>query len=158
MPKNNTIDLVFAIHNHQPMGNFDFVIEQTFKDSYEPFLSALEKHPKIKKVNYPGLKSHPQYELNKKQATGYGAIISFEYDGDVKKTAKVVESTKIFKLAESLGAVESLIEHPRTMSHSSVSSEQLNSMGISENLIRISVGIENIEDLINDLDQALNRS
>jgi cystathionine gamma-lyase len=115
----------------------------------------LESHPKVKKVNYPGLKSHPQYELNKRLASGTGAIISFEYDGDLKETINVVESTQIFKLAESLGAVGSLIEHPRTMSHGSVPPEQLTKVGISENLIRLSVGIENVDDLIDDIDHAL---
>ena len=114
----------------------------------------LEKHHKVKKVNYPGLKSHPQYELNKQQASGSGAIISFEFNGNLKETVKVVESTKIFKLAESLGAVESLIEHPRTMSHASVPQNQLDKMRVSENLIRLSVGIENADDLIKDLEQA----
>src|SRR3989344_2644459 len=115
----------------------------------------LEAHPKVQQVNYPGLKSHPQYELNKKQARGAGAITSFLYKGGQKETEKVVESTKIFKLAESLGAVESLIEHPATMSHASVPAKQLAAVGISKNMIRLSVGIENVDDLIADLNQAL---
>lgn len=114
----------------------------------------LSNHPKVKKVNYPGLKSHPQYELAKKQMSGFGGMISFEVASrDVVN--KVVESTKIFSLAESLGGVESLISHPETMTHAAVSKEVRDKLGIKESLIRISVGIENVNDLIEDLKQAL---
>lgn len=115
----------------------------------------LEKHPKIKKVNYPGLKSHPQHELAKKQMTGFGGMISFEVDGGKSFAKKVVESTKLFALAESLGGVESLIGHPATMTHAEVSQEHKEKLGIGDNLIRISVGIEDIKDLIVDLKHAL---
>lgn len=114
----------------------------------------LSNHPKVKKVNYPGLKSHPQHELAKKQMSGFGGMISFEVASrDVVN--KVVESTKIFSLAESLGGVESLISHPETMTHAAVSKEVREKLGIKESLIRISVGIENVNDLIEDLNQAL---
>lgn len=115
----------------------------------------LSKHPKVKKVNYPGLKSHPQYELAKKQMKGFGGMISFEVNGGRDLVKKVVESTKIFALAESLGGVESLIGHPMTMTHAEVPQEMKDKLGITESLIRISVGIEDTDDLIEDLKQAL---
>lgn len=115
----------------------------------------LSKHPNVKKVNYPGLKSHPQHELAKKQMSGFGGMISFEINGGKDFVKKVVESTKIFALAESLGGVESLIGHPTTMTHAEVPEEHKEKLGLTENLIRISVGIENSDDLINDLKQAL---
>ena len=114
----------------------------------------LEKNPKVKTVNYPGLKSHPQHELAKKQMSGFGGMISFDVGSrDIAK--KVVESTKLFALAESLGGVESLIGHPVTMTHAAVAPDVRAKLGITDGLIRISVGIENINDLIGDLKQAL---
>lgn len=115
----------------------------------------LEKHPKIKKVNYPGLKSHPQHDLAKKQMSGFGGMISFEVNGGKDLVKKIVESTKLFALAESLGGVESLIGHPVTMTHAEVPQEHKDKLGITESLIRISVGIEDSNDLIEDLKQAL---
>ena len=115
----------------------------------------LEKHPKVKKINYPGLKSHPQHELAKKQMSGFGGMISFEVNGDREATKKIVESTKLFALAESLGGVESLINHPFTMTHVGVPAEHKARLGIVENLIRLSVGIEDTNDLIEDLKKAL---
>ena len=115
----------------------------------------LSNHPKIKKVNYPGLKSHPQHELAKKQTSGFGGMISFEVNGGMDLVKKVVESTKIFALAESLGGVESLIGHPVTMTHAEVPEEHKKKLGLSESLIRISVGIEDVDDLIEDLKKAL---
>lgn len=114
----------------------------------------LEKNPKVKAVNYPGLKSHPQHELAKKQMSGFGGMISFDVGSkDIAK--KIVESTKLFALAESLGGVESLIGHPVTMTHAAVAQDVRAKLGITDGLIRISVGIENTNDLINDLKQAL---
>ena len=115
----------------------------------------LEKHPKVKEVYYPGLKSHPQYELSKKQMTGFGGMISFKVNGGKDSAKKVIESTKIFSLAESLGGVESLINFPFLMTHAGVPKEHKDKLGITEDLIRLSVGIENSDDLINDLKQAL---
>lgn len=113
----------------------------------------LEKNPKVKAVNYPGLKSHPQHELAKKQMHGFGGMISFDVGSkDVAK--KIVESTKLFSLAESLGGVESLIGHPVTMTHAAVAPDVRAKLGITDGLIRISVGIENTNDLINDFKQA----
>lgn len=115
----------------------------------------LESHSKVKYVNYPGLKSHPQHDLAKKQMSGFSGMISFEVNGDINFAKKVVESTKLFALAESLGGVESLIGHPVTMTHAAVPKEQRDKLGINDTLIRLSVGIESINDLINDLDKAL---
>ena len=115
----------------------------------------LENHQKVKKVNYPGLKSHSQHELAKKQMSGFGGMISFEVNGDREATKKIIESTKLFSLAESLGGVESLINHPFTMTHVGVPPEHKARLGITESLIRLSVGIENTNDLIEDLKEAL---
>ncbi len=115
----------------------------------------LEKHPKVKEVYYPGLKSHPQYELAKKQMTGFGGMISFKLKDGKEFTKKVVESTKLFALAESLGGVESLINFPYLMTHVGVPPEHKARLGITEDLIRLSVGIEDINDLIEDLKDAL---
>lgn len=116
--------------------------------------SHLEGHPKIKKVHYPGLKSHPQHELAKKQMRGFGGMISFE-TGSLENAKTVLKSVRLCSLAESLGGVETLISHPATMTHASVPSEQRQRLGITDGLVRISVGVEDIEDLIADLDQAL---
>ncbi|HEV2233689.1 MAG TPA: cystathionine gamma-synthase [Terriglobia bacterium] len=114
----------------------------------------LEGHPKVKKVNYPGLSSHPQHELAKKQMRGFGGMISFE-TGSLDNARKVLKSVRLCSLAESLGGVETLISHPASMTHASVPADQRRRMGITEGLVRISVGIEEVEDLIADLDQAL---
>ncbi len=114
----------------------------------------LEKHPKVKKVMYPGLKSHSQYDLAKRQMSGFGGMLSFEIKGGLKETKKFLENLKIFALAESLGGVESLIEHPALMTHASISKESREKIGISDSLIRVSVGIENSDDLIQDLENA----
>ena len=114
----------------------------------------LEKHPKVSKVYYPGLKSHPQYALAQKQATGFGGMMSFEIKGGRGECKKFLGSLKLFILAESLGGVESLIEHPATMTHASLSKEEQEHAGITESLIRVSVGIEHIDDLIEDMEQA----
>ena len=115
----------------------------------------LAQHKKVKSVNYPGLKSHPQYELAKKQMSGFGGMISFEVHGGKNAAKKLIESTKLFSLAESLGGVESLIGYPLTMTHAGIPDEHKKALGITESLIRISVGIEDVEDLIKDLRQAL---
>ncbi len=114
----------------------------------------LAEHPKVQKVFYPGLVSHPQYELAKRQQDGFGGMVSFE-TGSLDNAKKVLENVKIATLAESLGGVESLISHPATMTHASVPFEKRQELGITDGLVRISVGIEDIEDIILDLDQAL---
>ncbi len=115
----------------------------------------LEAHPKVTKVLYPGLPSHPQHELARAQMHGFGGMISFEVKGGLSEATRVLEKTRLFTLAESLGGVESLIEHPAIMTHASVPAENRKALGISDSLIRISVGIEDVKDLIADLSQAL---
>jgi cystathionine gamma-synthase len=112
----------------------------------------LETHPAVKRVYYPGLPSHPGHEIAKRQMTGYSGMVSFEVNGGLEKARKVVEGTRLFLLAESLGGVESLIEHPGQMTHISVEGT---GVGVSPDLIRMSVGIEHVDDLIADLDRAL---
>lgn len=115
----------------------------------------LSKHPKIEKVIYPGLPSHPNHELARTQMHGFGGMITFLVKGELQDAKRVLENVKIFALAESLGGVESLIEHPAIMTHASVPAETRKELGILDQLIRISVGIEDINDLIQDLEQAL---
>lgn len=115
----------------------------------------LEKHPKVEKVIYPGLSSHPQHDIAKKQMSGFGGMITFFIKGGLPEARRVLERVKIFALAESLGGVESLIEHPAIMTHASVPAANRQSLGIHDNLIRISVGIEGVKDLLADLKQAL---
>ncbi len=115
-------------------------------------------HSDVKKVVYPGLTSHPQHELASKQMSGYGGIVTFEVDGGREQANKVVKSFKVFSFAESLGGVESLACYPCVMTHGSIPKEERDARGITEGLIRLSVGIEDIEDLIADLNQALSQA
>lgn len=115
----------------------------------------LEGHSAVERVLYPGLESHPQYELAKEQMSGPGGMITFIVKGGLEPARKMLESVKIFALAESLGGVESLIEHPAIMTHASIPAEIRAELGISDGLIRLSVGIEDGDDLIADLEQAL---
>jgi cystathionine beta-lyase/cystathionine gamma-synthase len=117
----------------------------------------LEGHPRIASVLHPGLPSHPQHELARRQATGYGGTFSFRLAGGQSEARVFLESLRIFTLAESLGGVESLIEQPFGMTHISMPEDVRRSIGITEDLVRISVGIEHVDDLIADLDQALAR-
>ncbi|MCB1828340.1 MAG: PLP-dependent transferase, partial [Coxiellaceae bacterium] len=116
----------------------------------------LSKQKQVNKVFYPGLKSHPQHKLAKKQMRLFGGMISIELNCSLSETVKVLENCKTFALAESLGGVESLIEHPAIMTHASVPKVQRDLLGITDSFIRISVGIESYEDLEHDLYQALN--
>ena len=116
----------------------------------------LNQHPQVRRVYYPGLSSHPGHELAKRQQHGFGGMVSFEVKGGIENVNNVLRSTKIFTLAESLGGIESLICHPLTMTHASMSHELREKAGINERIIRLSVGIEDVNDLIEDLDQALN--
>jgi cystathionine beta-lyase/cystathionine gamma-synthase len=111
-------------------------------------------YPKVQKVHYPGLPSHPQHELAKRQMSGFGGMISFE-TGSLENARKVLRSVRLCSLAESLGGVETLISHPASMTHSSVPSAERNRRGITEGLVRISVGIEEVDDIIADLEQAI---
>lgn len=115
----------------------------------------LENHPKVEWVKYPGLKSHPQYELAKKQMDGPGAMISFEVKGGLTAGKIVMNNVHLALLAVSLGGIETLIQHPASMTHSKMDKESRIKAGITEGLIRLSVGIEDVEDIIADLDQAL---
>ena len=114
----------------------------------------LAGHPKLKKVLYPGLKDHPGHELHRTQASGFGGMIAFD-TGSIENGAKVLKRAKLFSLAESLGGVESLISHPATMTHASVPREEREKVGLTDGLVRISVGIEDLDDLLLDIRTAL---
>jgi cystathionine beta-lyase/cystathionine gamma-synthase len=116
----------------------------------------LEEHPKVRKVYYPGSASHPQHALARRQQRGFGGMVAFDV-GSLAAARTVLESVKLCTLAESLGGVETLISHPATMTHASVDAEKRERLGITEGLVRISVGIEDTDDIIADLDQALER-
>lgn len=115
----------------------------------------LSKHPKVAKVTYPGLESHPQHALAKRQMKGFGGMLTFEIKGGLPSARRFLETVRIFACAESLGGVESLIEHPAIMTHASIPKENREKLGISDGLIRLSVGIEDGQDLVDDLKQAL---
>ena len=116
----------------------------------------LKNHPKVGAVYYPGLENHPQHQLASEQMSDYGAMISFSMKEDtIEKAVSVMSKTEIFTLAESLGGVESLISQPASMTHGSIPKEKREEAGLKDSLIRLSVGIEDIEDLINDLEQAI---
>jgi cystathionine gamma-lyase len=117
----------------------------------------LESHPKVEKIAYPGLQSHPQHEVAKKQMRGFGGMITFFLKGGIEESRKFLASMKTMTLAESLGGVESLIECPAVMTHFSVPPEIRKELGISDNLIRLSVGLEDVEDLVHDLQQAFEK-
>ena len=131
---------------------------QRHSENGEKIAHYLRSHPKVAKVYWPGFEDHPGYETAKKQMRNFGGMISFELkDGSVEATKKVLSSTKLFSLAESLGGVESLINHPATMTHASIPREERIKNGLSDSLIRLSVGIEDAEDLIEDLKLALEK-
>ena len=130
---------------------------QAHNENAAEIAGFLERHPKVEKVIYPGLKSFPQHELARKQMKGYGGMITFFLKGGITESKRLLENTKLFSLAESLGGVESLIEHPSIMTHASVPADQRNKLGITDNLIRVSVGIEDIEDLKEDLANSLQK-
>ncbi|MCF6169657.1 MAG: PLP-dependent aspartate aminotransferase family protein [Bacteroidales bacterium] len=115
----------------------------------------LEAHPKVRKVFYPGLESHPQHALAKKQMTGFGGIVSVELDLNMEQTKKLISSFRLFSLAESLGGVESLVDHPASMTHASIPKEEREKNGLSDGLVRFSVGIEDVDDLIEDIGNQL---
>jgi cystathionine gamma-lyase len=118
----------------------------------------LEKHPKVEKVIYPGLKSHKQHDLAKKQMKGFGGMITFFLKGGIAESRSFLENVKLFALAESLGGVESLVDHPAIMTHASIPKEVREGLGIFDNLIRLSVGIEDSDDLIKDLEAAFSKA
>jgi cystathionine beta-lyase/cystathionine gamma-synthase len=114
----------------------------------------LEEEPKVKSVSYPGLKSHPQHDLARQQMRGFGGMVTITLKADLEGTKRFLESTELFALAESLGGVESLINHPALMTHASVPKEQRDALGVTDSLVRLSVGIEDVRDLIEDLKNA----
>jgi cystathionine gamma-lyase len=117
----------------------------------------LEAHPKVTEVRYPGLESFPQHELAKKQASGFGAMLWFEVQGGVEAGKKLMDSVRLCTLAENLGSVETLITHPVTMTHADVEAAERKRVGITDGLVRLSVGLEDVEDLIEDISTALDR-
>ena len=117
----------------------------------------LESHPQVEKITYPGLKSHPQYGVAKEQMDGFSGMISFELKGGINAGTTVMNNVKLCSLAESLGAVETMITHPATMTHADVPAEERHARGLSDGLVRISVGIEDPDDIIDDLKQALEK-
>ena len=121
----------------------------------EKVAEFLDKHPKVKRVYYPGLPSHPFHEIAKKQMSGFGGMVSFTMTSGLMEDAiKLLEKLKVFTLAESLGGVESLANHPTLMTHASIPEDKRREIGISDDLIRLSVGVEDISDLLSDLEQA----
>ncbi|SUZ69495.1 uncharacterized protein METZ01_LOCUS22349 [marine metagenome] len=129
-------------------------MEKHCENAFE-IASFLEEHEAIEKIYYPGLSNHPNHEIAKKQMNGFGGMITVVLKGGLKTATTFLERTKIFALAESLGGVESLIEHPAIMTHASVPAEVRKELGIEDGLVRLSVGIESVEDLLEDLNQAL---
>ena len=117
----------------------------------------LELQPQVSRVYYPGLSSHPQHELARRQMRGFGGIISIDLNSDLAGARRFLEAVEIFALAERLGGVESLIEHPAIMTHASIPAETRAQLGIGDGLVRMSVGVEDVEDLKGDLAQALSR-
>jgi methionine-gamma-lyase len=117
----------------------------------------LEKHPLVKSIRYPGLKSHPHYEVGLKQHKGHGGMITFEVEGELEAGKILMNSVNLHQLAVSLGGVESLIQHPASMTHFSMGKEARLAGGITDGLVRLSVGIENVNDLIADLEQAFEK-
>jgi cystathionine beta-lyase/cystathionine gamma-synthase len=127
---------------------------ETHNRSGQRIAEFCEAHPAVERVHYPGLASHPQHDLARRQMRGFTGMISLEL-GSLERATKVAERTRIFALAESLGGVESLIGHPAIMTHASVPKDMRDRMGVTDGLIRLSVGIEDVEDLMEDIDQAL---
>jgi cystathionine beta-lyase/cystathionine gamma-synthase len=118
----------------------------------------LESHGKVDRVRYPGLPSHPQHELARRQASGFGAMVWFEVKGGVAAGKKLMDSLRLWTLAENLGSVESLVTHPVTMTHADVDEAERKRVGITDGLVRLSVGLEDKDDLIEDLEQALEKA
>jgi cystathionine gamma-lyase/cystathionine beta-lyase/cystathionine gamma-lyase/homocysteine desulfhydrase len=116
----------------------------------------LAGHRKVKKVFYPGLKDHPQHELAKQQMSGFGSMITFE-TGSLTNAKKLLKSVRVCSLGESLGGVETLISHPATMTHAALGEKGRKAIGITDGMVRISVGIEDVDDIVSDLDEALAR-
>src|SRR2546425_6631621 len=125
------------------------------EENAQAVANFLAEHPRVEKVYYPGLSSHPDYELAKRQMSGFGGMVSFQFKGVYADVDKMVRRFKIFALAESLGGIESLVCHPASMTHGSIPKDIRESRGLTDTLLRLSVGIEDKEDLMRDLEQAL---
>jgi len=117
----------------------------------------LESHPMVEKVNYPGLVSHPQAKVARRQMSGWGGMLSFEVEGGIEAGSKLMNSLKLCSLAVSLGSVDTLVEHPASMTHAVMPKDMRESLGISDGLVRVSVGIEDVEDILNDFEQAFDK-
>jgi len=128
---------------------------RTHEENAKKIAKFLVSHPQVEKVIYPGLASHPQHKIAKKQMSGFGGMITFYIKGGIKESRRFLKKLKVFTLAESLGGIESLVDHPAIMTHASIPKKERESTGVTDNLIRLSVGVENIEDLIADLKGAL---
>jgi cystathionine gamma-synthase len=128
---------------------------QQQNESTQTIAEALEAHPRVKQVWYPGLASHPSHEVAVRLMRGFGGVVTFEFNGDLAATSKFIDALKIPRIAPSLGGVESLVEQPALMSYFELSTEQREAVGIKNSLVRYSVGIENVDDLLADLMQAL---
>ena len=115
----------------------------------------LDDHPDVDRVYYPGLESHPQHDLAVEQMSDFGGMLSFELDGTLEETSEVVSGTEVFTLAESLGGVESLIEQPAAMTHAAIPREERIAAGLRDGLVRVSIGLEHVEDLQADLKAAI---
>ena len=138
------------------MKTFEIRMERHCKNA-KKVVEFLNKHPKIEKVYYPGLETHPGYEIAKKQMKDFGAMISFELKGGFEAGKTLLNSLKLCSLAVSLGDTETLIQHPASMTHSPYTKEEREAAGITDGLVRLSVGLENIEDIIADLEQGLEK-
>ncbi len=122
----------------------------------EKVVEFLNNHPKVNRVYYPGLADHPYHEIAKKQMSGFGGMVTFTFKSGAKADAiSFLEKVRVFTLAESLGGVESLANHPALMTHASIPEDKRAEIGITDDLVRLSVGIEDLDDLIADLEQAL---
>ncbi|GAI52331.1 unnamed protein product, partial [marine sediment metagenome] len=150
----NNMDPHQAFMVHRGVKTLSLRIEKAQENAMK-IAAWLEQHPKIKWIKYPGLVSHPHHELAKIQMRGFGSMMSFEIKGGLKAGEKMMNSVKLALLAVSLGGVETLIQHPASMTHSGIPVEERLKAGITDGLVRLSVGIENVEDQIADLEQAL---
>ena len=128
---------------------------QRHSENAQAVAEFLESHSSVSKTIYPGLVSHPQHEIAKKQMNMFGGMVTFIVEGGLSSAKKVLETLKVFTLAESLGGAESLAEHPAIMTHASIPSEVREEIGISDGLVRLSVGIESIDDLLEDIESSL---
>lgn len=150
------IDPFNAFLVHRGLKTLGMRMERHTENS-QKIAEFLEAHPKVKWVKYPGLKSHPQHEIAEKQHKGHGGMIAIELEGGFKAGETMMNSVEFCQLAVSLGGVESLVQHPASMTHASMGKESRESAGITDGLVRVSVGTENVEDIIADLEQALEK-